>query len=105
MLNRGDKQFKTGETEGPVARIESIKMLLAIAAHEDLAIFKVDIGSAFMRTPMVDDVKHKWVHLDRNVVKVLLELRPEYDKYIMNEGTMIMRMNAISYGLVEAAHY
>jgi hypothetical protein len=96
----------TGETEGPVARIESIKMLLAIAAYEDRAIFKVDIGSVFMRTPMVDNVKHKWVHLDRIVVKVLLELRPgEYDKYVMDDGTIVMQMNAISYGLVEAAHY
>jgi hypothetical protein len=106
VLNRGDKQFVTGETEGPVARIESIKMLLAIAAHENLAIFKVDIGSAFMRTPMVDDVKHKWVRLDRIIVKVLLELRPgEYEKYVMDDGTMVMEMNTISYGLVEAAHY
>jgi hypothetical protein len=55
---------------------------------------------------MVDDVKHKWVRLDRVVVKVLLELRPgEYDKYVMDDGTMVMEMNAISYGLVEPAHY
>jgi hypothetical protein len=74
VLNRGDKQYMTGETEGPVARIESIKMLLSIAACENLAIFKVDIGSAFMRTPMVDDVKHKWVHLDKLVMKILQEL-------------------------------
>jgi dihydroxyacetone kinase DhaKLM complex PTS-EIIA-like component DhaM len=55
----------TGQSEGPVARIESLMMLLAIAAHEDLAIFKVDIGSAFMRTPMSEDVKHKWLNLMR----------------------------------------
>jgi hypothetical protein len=106
VLNRGDKQYMTGETEGPVARIESIKMLLSIAAYENLAIFKVDIGSAFMRTPMVDDVKHKWVRLDKLVTKILHELRPgEYDQYIMDDGTIVMEMNAISYGLVEAAHY
>jgi dihydroxyacetone kinase DhaKLM complex PTS-EIIA-like component DhaM len=64
----------TGETEGPVARIESIIMLLSIAAYENLAIFKVDIGSAFMRTPMVDDVKHKGVRLDKLVAKILQEL-------------------------------
>jgi hypothetical protein len=54
-----------------VARIESIKMLLSIAAYENLAIFKVDIRSAFMRTPMVDDVKHKWMRLDKLVAKIL----------------------------------
>jgi hypothetical protein len=61
VLNCGAKQFQTGETDGPVARIESIKMLLSIAAYEDMAVFKVDFRSASMRTPMVGDVKHKWV--------------------------------------------
>ena len=106
VLNRGDMQYMTGESEGPVARIESIKMLLSIAAYENLAIFKVDIGSAFMRTPMVDDVKHKWVRLNKLIVKILQEIRPgEYEQYIMDDGTIIMEMNTISYGLVEAAHY
>ena len=106
VLNRGDKQFDVGESEGPVARVESIMMLLSIAAYEDFAIFKVDIGSAFMRTPMVDDVKHKWVRLDKLVVKILQELRPgEYDDYILHDGTMVMELTKISYGLVEAAHY
>ena len=76
VLNGGDKQFLTGETEGPVARVWLIKVLLSIAAHENLAVFKVDIGSAFMRTPMVDDVKHKWVRLPKLVVKILQELKP-----------------------------
>jgi hypothetical protein len=68
VLTRGDKQVFTGESEGPVAKVESLLMLLAIAAHQDLAIFKIDIGSAFMRTPMAEDVKHKWVRLDKRVV-------------------------------------
>jgi hypothetical protein len=39
-------------------------MLLSIAIHEKMAIFKVDIGSVFMHTPMSDDVKHQWMKLD-----------------------------------------
>jgi hypothetical protein len=106
VLTRGDKQVYTGETEGPVARVESLMMLLAIAIHEDLAIFKVDIGSAFKRTPMTDDVKHKWVKLDKRVVQVLMELQPDiYKNYVLPDGSMIVKMNKISYGYVEAAHY
>ncbi len=42
----------------PVTRAESLLMLLSIVAHDNLTVFKVDLGSAFMRTPMmVDDVK------------------------------------------------
>ena len=102
VLKRGNKQFLTGETEGPVARVESIKVLLSIAAHENLAVFKVDIGSAFMQTPMVDDVKHKWVHLPKLVVKILQELKPGvYEPYILGDGTMIMEMTKIRVIVVE----
>ena len=59
-----------------------------------------------MRTPMVDDVKHKWVRLPKLVVKILQELKPGvYEPYILGDGTMIMEMTKISYALVEAAHY
>lgn len=53
-MARGDKQVYTGGTEGLVARGESFMMLLAMTAYEDLVI-KVDVGSTFMRTPMMDD--------------------------------------------------
>jgi hypothetical protein len=46
VLARGDKQVYTGESDGPVAGIETLLMLLAIAVYNDYVIFKVDIGSA-----------------------------------------------------------
>ena len=106
VLTRGDKQWNTGESEGPVVRVESLYMLLSIAAFENYEVFKVDIGSAFMRTPMVDDVKHKWVKLDKRVVQLLCELQPgKYEPYVLPDGSVIVEMKAISYGFVEAAHY
>jgi hypothetical protein len=79
-------------------------MMLAIAMN--LVIFKVDIGLAFMRTPISEDVKHKWLKLDKKVVKILLELQYEkYKDYVMNDGSMIIEMDKLSYGYVEAAHY
>jgi hypothetical protein len=88
VLARGDRQKFTGESEGPVT------------------IFKVDVASAFMRTPMSDDVTHQWVRLDKDVVNLLLELEPDkYGPYALPDGTMIVRMKHLSYGYVEAAHY
>ncbi len=93
VLVRGDKQVYTGESEGPVARIESLMMLLAIAAFKDLAIFKVDIGSAFMGTPIPEDVKHKWLKLEKKVVELLLELENgKYKDYALNDGSVIVEM-------------
>ena len=96
----------TGKTEGPVARVKSIKILLLVAAYKDMAVFKVDIGLAFMRTPMVEGLKHKQVHLDKLVVKILQELRSgEFEPYRSSDDTMIMEMTKINYNLVEANHY
>ena len=76
-----------GKSKDPVARTESLMMLLSVAVHQDLVIFKVDIGSALMRTPISDDVKHKWLKLDKKVVELLLELEHDtYKEYVLNDG-------------------
>jgi hypothetical protein len=54
-------------------------MLLSIAAHVNLKIFKVDVDSAFMRTPLADIVKRIRVNLDKLAVKVLQELERKYE--------------------------
>jgi hypothetical protein len=96
----------TGETEGPVARVESLLMLLAIAIHEDLAVTKIDVGLAFMHTAMVNDMKHKWVNLDPHVVLRLKELQlDKYNDYILPDGMLIAKMKKLSYGYVEATCY
>jgi hypothetical protein len=81
-------------------------MLLGVAIHQDLTIFKVDLGFAFMRTPMANDVMHNWVQLHKRVWEVLKELQPgKYDEYVLRDGTVIVRMKKLSYGYIEAAHY
>jgi hypothetical protein len=40
-----------GETYAPVARLESIRILLAFAAHHDFKLFQMDVKSAFLNGP------------------------------------------------------
>jgi hypothetical protein len=41
---------------------------------------------------MVEDVKHKWVKLDKIVVQALTELEPEkYKKLVLPDGTIIVK--------------
>ncbi len=66
----------------------------------------MDIGSAFMRTPISKDVKHKWLKLDKKVVDLLLELENDkYKDYVLSNSSAIVKMNKLSYGYIEAAHY
>jgi hypothetical protein len=41
-----------GETYAPVARLESIRILLAFATHHDLKLYQMDVKSAFLSGPI-----------------------------------------------------
>jgi len=47
-------------------------------------------------------VKHKWIKLDKRVVDILLD---EYKDYVLPDGSIMVEMDKLSYGYVEAAHY
>ena len=86
VLVRRDLQNVFGETQGPVCRVESIFILISFAVHYDLEIFKIDITAAYLNTPMNDNVKHKWLMLDKDVASVLLSMDNNYWKeYLRND--------------------
>jgi hypothetical protein len=44
------------ETFAPVARLESIRILLAFAAHHSFRLFQMDVKSAFLNGPIKEEV-------------------------------------------------
>jgi hypothetical protein len=44
------------ETFAPVARLESIKILLAYAAHHSFKLFQMDVKSTFLNGPIKEEV-------------------------------------------------
>jgi hypothetical protein len=44
------------ETFSPVARLESICMLLAYATHHDFKLYQMDVKSAFLNGPIKEEV-------------------------------------------------
>ena len=99
VLVRGDLQNVIGETQGPVCRIESIFILISIAAYYDLEVFKIDITSAFLNTPMNEDVKHKWLMLDKDVASVLLSMDNEYWRpFLRRDDKHVVKLDNVQYG-------
>ena len=43
-----------GETFAPVARLESIRMLIAYASHHNFKLQKMDVKSAFLNSPIMN---------------------------------------------------
>ena len=106
VLVRGDLQQLIGETQGPVTRTESIYILISIAIYHALELFKIDITAAYLNTPMNDDVKHKWLMLDKDEASVLNSMDPDYWKtYLRRDGKNLVELDKIMYGFKEAAHY
>jgi hypothetical protein len=44
------------ETFAPIAKLESIRILLAYATHHDFKLYQIDIKSAFLNGPIKEEV-------------------------------------------------
>jgi hypothetical protein len=44
------------ETFAPIAKLESIRILLAYATHHDFKLYQIDIKSAFLNGPIKEKV-------------------------------------------------
>ena len=73
-----------------MTRTESIFILISIVIHRDLEIFKIGITAACLNTPMNEDVKHKWLMLDKDVASMLMTVDVDYWKtYLHRDGKIL----------------
>lgn len=106
VLTRGDKQFEVGPTDGPVCRVESIHLICIIALLRGLKVIKIDFTGAYLNTPMPNDVKHRWLLLDKHVSAELVRRDAAYWKpFLRKDGRILVEMLKLIYGYREAAHY
>lgn len=61
---------------------------------------KVDIKGAFVRTMMTG--LPVYMKLNRNMVKYVVELFPEYKKYLMKDGDLYTKMLKAMYSCIQA---
>ncbi len=55
---------------------------------------------------MNEDVKHKWLMLDKDVASVLMTMDADYWKtYLRRDGKILVKLDKIMYGFKEAAYY
>jgi hypothetical protein len=52
-----------GETYAPVARLESIRMLITYVTHHDFKLYQMDVKSAFLNGPIQELVFVYMVHI------------------------------------------
>ena len=75
-----------------MCRVDSVFILISIAIYNDLKIMKVEITSAYLNIPMNDNVKHKWLMLDKDVASVLISMDENYWKqFLRKDGKILMK--------------
>jgi hypothetical protein len=106
VFTDGSKQLPefTAESSSPVARIESIFALAGFAAYNDLIVFKIDVICAFPHVPRPPEVRYKYLRLSKDIASIVVEMHPEYQEYLAGDGTMLMELDKMLYGMKEAGY-
>ena len=91
----------TGDTWAPVARIETIFMVITLAVKEEWDIFVVDMVSAYLNAS-ADGLKQRWIKFSKQVTEAIVAIIPAYASYINPDGTLYAELNQVLYGMKEA---
>jgi hypothetical protein len=76
-------------------------VLVLYAGKTECIMAKVDIMGAFIQTPMTGTPVY--VRLNRNTAKYVIELFPEWSRYLMKDGVLYTKMLKAMYGCVQAS--
>ena len=106
-VSGGHKQQRSdilAERIAPTARSASHNILMAIASKEGRQLHVGDIPSAYLQAEHKPaDGKPVYIIADRHTSSLIAEAHPEYKDFIMENGTMILKVKKAMYGLVESA--
>jgi hypothetical protein len=102
----GSKQLLelTGDAYSPVARPESTFIQLGLAARRRWKSASYDVRQAYtlVDRPRKSKDYYRFVRFRKDVVAVLLELRPDLGPYVLADGSMLVEMMKMLYGDVVA---
>lgn len=92
------------ERVAPTARSTTHSILLAIASKEGRKLIVGDIPSAYLQAEHKPaDGRPVYIIADKHTSSLIAEAHPEYKDFIMDNGTMILKVQKAMYGLVESA--
>jgi hypothetical protein len=101
--NEQTEGFEDGEARSPTVNLISFFMLLAIAVIRKAKNMRAyDIVGAFLATEYPED-KFLYVVTDKLLTSLIVQLFPELQPYVTDDGRMYFRVCKYVYGLVEAS--
>ena len=93
------------DISSPTASLTSVFMIAAIAANEKRKVVTIDITGAYLHAalPKGPDAPTILMRLNKIEAQFLVKKRPDYAKFLLPDGTMIVELDKALYGLIESA--
>jgi hypothetical protein len=98
MGNGQDRSDVGMDISSPTVSTQSVYAVAAVAAREGRNV----IGSAFLNAYVPDGVEVHVV-LDKTSAALLCQLRPEYERFLRNDRTMVVKLERALYGCLQSA--
>jgi hypothetical protein len=86
-------------TSSPTIDNAHIMLAIGIASSYDWKIGTMDIPSAYLNAPLKEEV---YMRLTPEVSAILVKMHPEYEPYLDDKGTLLLKLLQALYGLKQA---
>jgi hypothetical protein len=102
LVAGGDMQDRSlySDVSSPTSSITSVFMALSIAAHEERHVATADIAGAYLNAKL--DTVEVLMYLDATQSALLCKIKPEYGKYLLKDGRMVVKLEKALYGCIES---
>ena len=95
------KIYPTTETSSGCVNQKNVDLFLAVAAQQREKLAVADITSAFLNAKMPEDLKVA-IRIDKKDTELLLQILPEWKKFVRHDGTIHVLLQRALYGIKQA---
>ena len=99
--NQDPLLYPKSTTSGPTAYIQSILILIAIAAYCGMMIFTADVSGAYLHASLPETTRIV-LRLPKDIASVMTQMKPEWQEHLTDENTLFVRLRGALYGLKES---
>jgi hypothetical protein len=101
LVSGGDQQDRSlySDVSSPTVALSSVFMVSSLAAQSDQSVATADVGGAYLNADMTSEV---YIRLDAIIAAMLVELDPDFEKFLNFDGTIIVRLDKALYGCIES---
>jgi hypothetical protein len=91
------------DTSSPTAMLQSVMMVLAVAALQRRKVGAIDIGGAYLNAERDPSGEEVIMELEPMLVSILAKVAPEIKPYTDRSGKLLVKLDKAMYGTLDAA--